>query len=144
MYTLKRLASLWLPVLALLTVNFHLSSQSSESLVLISSAGMGKPLHFWGYLLLGFAVLRALNGGFRRLSSEAAVWALFLTTIWAGFDEWHQAGIVGRGDGSVNDVILDAQGVVIATFLWFVVQIFLDMIHYFSCPHPGRHNSATD
>jgi VanZ family protein len=104
----RRVVSLWLPVVAWAALIFTLSSIPSLS------TGLG----VWDLLLrktahvLEFAVLGALLA-----RSTAAATALALGVGYAVSDEAHQHFVPGRSDEAV-DVVIDTIGVVAGFAMW--------------------------
>jgi VanZ family protein len=115
--------SLWLPVVALATLIFVLSS--FHNLPSPPGAYSDKWEHMAMYGLLSTLVVRALAGG-RWLGVRASVflWAFVLSTLYGISDEVHQSFVPGRtADG--EDVVADAIGAALAAGLllaWAIIR----------------------
>ena len=108
----RRLASLWLPPLALMAVIFFFSSQPDldSGLGLIDTMGR-KLVHAGEYALLCWLWWRALRTVARP---RAALLAAFAITVgYAASDELHQTFVAGR-HGSPVDVAIDTLGASLA------------------------------
>jgi VanZ family protein len=104
----ERIATTWLPPLALMAVIFVLSAQPdlNSGLGIIDLIGR-KIIHASEYALLTFLWWRAL----RNIPLSAAIAVAYATT-----DEIHQHFVSGR-HGTPVDVGIDAIGVATAAFL---------------------------
>ena len=115
--------SLWLPVAALATLIFVLSSFP----YLPSPPGQysDKWEHMAMYGLLSTLIVRALAGG-RWIGVRAAVFvgAVVLATLYGVSDEWHQSFVPGR-TADAYDVMADAAGATLAAGLllaWAIIR----------------------
>lgn len=145
MNTLRRYVCLWGPVLVLGLANFYLSSLSKSTLWFLAVNGNGKVLHLVGSVVLAIFVLRACHGGFGDLCLRPTLLALAGCFLWAVSDELHQLTVPGRGTAPVFDVALDTSGVLLAVFLWLVVQCGLGTISYLNHPKwPERTSDLHD
>jgi VanZ family protein len=115
--SLRRLGSLWGPVVLILALLFFVSSQSH-----VKGADLvwDKLAHAVAYGLLGLQVLRAFHGGLGPLRSGATLRAALFTVGYGVTDEFHQSFVPGR-DASVYDVLADAVGFVLAAVVLFAI-----------------------
>jgi VanZ family protein len=104
----ERIATTWLPPLALMAVIFMLSAQPdlNSGLGTIDLIGR-KIIHASEYALLTFLWWRAL----RNIPLAAAI-----AIAYAATDEFHQRFVQGR-HGTPVDIVIDALGVAIAAVL---------------------------
>jgi VanZ family protein len=110
---MKRVLTVWLPVLAWAAVIFVLSSIPSLSTGLGTwDTVLRKAAHISEYAVLGALLYRALG---REASALAAGIA------YAATDEFHQRFVSGR-IGSVADVAIDALGVAAGMLVWLWVR----------------------
>ena len=75
--------------------------------------------HFVGYFMLSFLLFRAWRVTLPRSSRWALRWAgiaFLMTALVASLDEWHQTFLPSR-TGTIQDVILDSIGAIIAQIL---------------------------
>ncbi len=101
-----RAISLWAPVLALMALEFGLSSMSEVP----GTRGIDdKVLHVSGYAVLGLLALRACHGGIRIPRWAPAMAAAAMTVGYGVLDEIHQSFVPGR-TADIKDVIADAVG----------------------------------
>jgi VanZ family protein len=111
--------TLWGPFLAALAIVFWLSSMSH---VPGSQHFWDKFLHAVGYTGLGVLALRAFHGGFDRIRPQPTLYAGLTVILWGLSDEFHQSFVPGR-DASGWDLLADAVGFSIATFLFAVTTM---------------------
>lgn len=141
----RKNVSLWGPVAALGLANSYLSSLSKSTLWVLAINGNGKVLHVVGFIVVGLFALRACHGGFGDLSPRRTLMALVGGFLWAVSDEVHQLTVPGRGTTPVFDVALDTTGILLAVFLWLVVQYGLGIFRYLNHPKwPGRLTDLND
>jgi VanZ family protein len=105
-----RIAGLWLPVAGMMGLLFYVSSRSD---VPAMPSGWDKLLHLGAYGLLGLLSLRAVHGGWGRLTVAGSVGAVLLAGGYGIFDELHQSRVAGR-HASVGDWLADLAGVLLA------------------------------
>jgi VanZ family protein len=115
--SLKRLASLLVPPLAVMAVIFLLSAQTSDADHPFLEVLLRKLAHVTEYLVLTLAWVRALRGLVSRapLASLIAA-AACISLVYAGTDELHQTFVSGR-HGTPVDVLIDSVGAAIACWL---------------------------
>ncbi|WP_339147928.1 MULTISPECIES: VanZ family protein [unclassified Sutcliffiella] len=77
-----------------------------------------KNAHFFAYLLLGLLCLNAIRTSGVSLK-KSAIFALFLSVVYAISDEVHQLYVPGRS-GQFSDVILDSAGALTGIGLYLV------------------------
>jgi VanZ family protein len=94
----------------------------------ISAEALGRAIlavrklaHVTEYAILAGLCWRALRGGRRGWSGNAAVGAFLISAAYAITDEWHQSFIPNR-QGTLTDVLIDmvGAGVALAGIRWFV------------------------
>jgi VanZ family protein len=104
--------SLWLPVLAQMTLIFIASSVPNPP---APPAAIGdKGLHAALYFVLGALVLRALaRGTWARVGVVTACVSILLATGYGVTDEFHQRFVAGRSPDPA-DVAADAAGAAVA------------------------------
>lgn len=118
---LKRVVSLWGPVVAYMAAIFYTSHQPD----VILPVDLGdKPWHSMGYGFLGVLFVRALAGGLpARITLSTVLAATALTAAYGASDELHQMFVPGRF-ADVNDLIADAVGGGVGAFacwLWGII-----------------------
>ena len=109
----RQLLGRWLPLLLWMAIIFAVSHRPSSELpvfgfwdLLVKKSG-----HFLAYALLaGLAYRTAAE------TKRPFVWAMVITAIYAGGDEFHQTFVDGRS-GNVADVLVDCAGGATALFL---------------------------
>ncbi|MDQ0269161.1 VanZ family protein [Cytobacillus purgationiresistens] len=136
---------LWLPVVMWMALIFYLSHQPGTASSELSSGltdmvvGIAeniipgadinldflehfirKNAHFFAYFLLGIFVLNALRKKSGIKVSHAG-WALFICTLYAASDEFHQYFIPGRS-AEVRDVLLDSSGALTGILLFLLFK----------------------
>lgn len=109
--TARRLASLWLPLLAYLALIFALSAQ--PRLPSVVSAVWDKALHFGAYALLTLIALRAFHLGEGPIRLVPTIVAVMLSVGYGAIDEIHQSFVPGRSSDPL-DVLADLAGSVAA------------------------------
>lgn len=98
------------PVLAYAALIFILSSLSSFPETVSLDSGYDKLAHFAEYFFFGALLRRWFTSTDRyRVRWRALGMAIFIGTIYALSDEWHQSFVPGR-DASLGDVLFDALG----------------------------------
>lgn len=136
---------LWLPLMAWMALIFLFStdlfSGSETASVILPILGfifgwvfpdqfldtihflIRKGAHFAEYGVLGLLWYRAVNPTLRNWRLKAALWAFFLSSLYAATDEFHQAFTMTR-DGKIADVIVDSSGVLAAIIaVWFYNKV---------------------
>lgn len=103
---MRRLLSLWTPVVAYLAFIYLVSAQES-----VPGAAMfsDKLLHVVGYAPLALFAMRAFHGGIQAPRTGPTVAAGALVAAWAISDEIHQSFVPGRSS-EVLDVVADIAG----------------------------------
>lgn len=103
---LRRLASLWAPVIGFMILIYSLSSRESLP---ASELVWDKAVHVGAYGVFGTLCLRAFHGGIRPLRGRPSLLAMLTTLLYAMLDELHQSRVPGR-DSSLLDWVADAVG----------------------------------
>ncbi|GEM_PF-6802089 len=80
-----------------------------------------KALHFFGYFILFFALLRTF-GLFKIKGMKAIAIAIVSCALIAAFDEFHQIFITGR-DAKIQDVFIDTAGAVLGLITVSLIQL---------------------
>jgi len=109
----------WLPVVVYLAIIQFLGSQQSFQVPMIIP-NADKAVHTLEYGTLGFLLARALRatiGGFEPLRTALLAWGIGVGVGLA--DEIVQKFVPGR-TSSVNDLLADATGLVIAQFVFLL------------------------
>jgi len=114
--SVRRIVSLWGPVVAFAAALFFLSGQNR---IPGSEYVWDKLLHAIGYGAFALLILRAAHGGFGPLVPKATAIAFALTVGYGITDEIHQSFVPGR-DSSALDVVADAVGFALAAAALFV------------------------
>ena len=119
---LRRVLSLWLPVVVYMAAIFYLSSLPEPVLPANIS---DKSAHSFGYTGLAIVVSRAVAGGLpRRVTARIAITVLAMTMVYSISDELHQMFVPGRV-ADIYDVQADAIGATIGTFVcwaWGIIS----------------------
>lgn len=119
----------WIPVLFILAAIFYLSSLPAKDLPKIWFLNWpfaDKVEHFGIYGLLGFAIARALSGGYPGFArfSEFKRFILITTVLGAAYgilDEFHQSFVPGRSVDAF-DVVADTLGAFSGSCLAFLYR----------------------
>lgn len=115
---LRKILSLWGPVIAQMGLIFYFSSRPAGSIILEEfpvSAPLG---HLAGYFLLSLFLYRAFNLGSFDWNGKAAGSTLLVGFLYACSDEIHQIFVPGR-QAAIIDVAFDTLGLL--TFLILVI-----------------------
>ena len=108
-----RLLGQWLPLLLWMVIIFGVSDRPSGTL---------PDFGFWDSLVkksghfLAYAILAGLAYRATAETRRPFVWAMVITAIYAGGDEFHQTFVDGRS-GSMMDVLIDCAGGATALYL---------------------------
>jgi VanZ family protein len=120
---LKRLLSLWGPVIAYMTAMFY--AQSWPNAPQPPGPLTDKHEHFFFYGVLGVLALRALtNAQWRRVSAATALGAIVFSSLYGVVNEFHQRFVPGRSY-EVLDMIANAVGASVAVALvwaWSIIR----------------------
>jgi VanZ family protein len=111
--SLKRLASLLLPPLAVMAVIFLLSAQTADPDHPWWQIVLRKLAHITEYCALTLAWWRALRGLSGASLTQALRGAVLISLLYASSDEFHQTFVSGR-HGTPVDVLIDAIGIAVA------------------------------
>jgi len=110
----------WLPVFAYLAIIQFLGSQKDLQVPMIIP-NADKVVHMFEYGTLGFLLARAFRatfGGFAPLKTALIAWG-FGVCVGAA-DETIQKFVPGR-TSSVNDLLADSTGILLAQFLFLIL-----------------------
>jgi VanZ family protein len=119
---ISRRTSLWLPVIAYMTMLFGLSSMSTVP----SPPGdlSDKDVHLGAYSGLGALTTRALASGITDVTWRSVGGAIVISSLYGVSDEFHQRYVPGRSFETI-DMLADAIGSAtgaIAVGAWSIIR----------------------
>jgi VanZ family protein len=79
-----------------------------------------KSAHFTEYFILSLLLMRALRGHGEGWNLRLAIWAIAISAVYAGLDEFHQSFVPSR-TASPWDSLLDTVGASCAQIAWWIV-----------------------
>lgn len=113
----------WLPVAAWCGLIFALSSVPGLESGLSWDFTLRKGAHMFEYAVLFLLIRRALAGTTQFSRGACVSTAVMLAVLYAVSDEFHQSFVPNRGASSF-DVMIDAVGALVATFIKNDEKIF--------------------
>lgn len=106
-----RLFRLWSPVILWMAVIVSLSSFPGAMIPRITIPHADKAVHLAEYYILSLLLLKAFAGTFPLLGTlKEALICVIIASLFAVFDELHQAGIAGR-TAHIADLAADMIGI---------------------------------
>lgn len=115
---MKSFLKLWSPVIAYAILIFWVSSLERPFGISFEGGHIDKAIHFLGYTVFGFLLVRAISGSDAKISGKTAIVIAFLIGSFYGLvDELHQSVIPGRF-ATVSDFIFDCIGSLAGAIIW--------------------------